>query len=734
MPCTSEVEKDPSTVFQPNTARSCWDVNLIALLLFFASWAGIAVIFAFAVQQGGTPDRITHGVNWRGEVCGRSFGVENAPYAAWIAMPSDFSSSSSSSSSSGSMSADCTDCYQIMACLGSCNETETSVLLVDHYTSRAFLYHCMPTQALTEDFPYGSDMQDASTMASQAFADLYTTWPVIMVSVLVALVGSFVYTWFTRLCAGWVIAVSIICTIVGGVCISVALLTTAQSYEYPSSESGMNLVTGRYYTLRVLGILAVVLTALFMLFVCMAMRHLRIAAVLMREASKVFIRVPQMVVFALMPSLATLAYFVLFIYMTILLATVWTTKEQAFPPYIVDRSPARYALETRLHFSFNDSLKKCFAYLFLHMLWVTQFIVYFSYMVISTVVSRWYFTRSATGRTKDKQIAKHIVRAAVFTTSRFHLGSIAMGSFLLSIIKFMRFAIIYAESRLRQRGDCGCGCNLPSCLQTKALCCAHCALSGMQFVISRMNEYAFIWIATWGDGLCMSAERASQLISRNLASCAVMGLVGVYFSIIGKLLVACVTTGASALVMQRLYVTDAGGDGGGVHSIALSVGLVFLISLVVASIALTVLSTSVDTMFMCYLMDEEMSRGDPRGMFASTALKNVVFKTMKKKFSHDQASSRASAEVVTHDGNRAGGHNGNSARSSGGRAARMKARAPTGSRKKPQQQEMDVKRSAGVASVLPVPPIGPKKTAPSVVAGSGHTIQSLEKKLAHEQV
>jgi len=608
-------------VYQPSHARSCWN-NLGFLLLFIASWAGLIVIIVLAAQQGGTPYRITRGMNWKGELCGIDSAVRDLPYAAWIAMPTSLGIDPTAN--------ECADCYQIMTCLRACNETVTSNLLVDHYESEPVLHHCVPT-VLPGTFPYASQLQSAGTLASQAFADLYVTWPVILTSVLIALIISFVYTFITRLYAGYVLAFSILLTIAGGIMISVVLLKTAHDYEFPASNEGMNYVTSRYYSLRVLGIITVILTALFIVFVGMARRQLYIASILMKEASKIFMRIPHMVTFVIFPGLCTIAYIVLFVCITILLGTVWTSTSESFPSYITTRSSA-YASETRLQFSFNTSLKNSFAYVFLHMLWSTQFLVHYTYMVIAAIVSRWYFTRSPSGKSKDKPIAKHPVLSAVFTVTRFHLGTVAFASLLVAILRFMRFVMAYLDAQMKN-GTCG-NC-LPAFVRDRLMCCSQVVLAALQFIVARMNEQAFIWAATWGDSLCTSAENVAQLIGRNLGSCVIMGLVGTYFSLIGKVFIAAITTGISALVVQKLYADDSD-----VSSLALTIAVIFIASFVAASITLNVLSTSLDTLFMCYLMDTELSRHNPDTMYASANLKKVIRKTLPAKLQEPKVASK----------------------------------------------------------------------------------------------
>ena len=108
--CFGGTAKEASLQYVPSKQRNCTDV--LFLLLYVASWVGLIVTISVASHRGGDPNKIFHGVNYNGSVCGRSADVRDKPYSAWVAMPQTPAAID-----------DCADCYQILTCLRSCNDT-----------------------------------------------------------------------------------------------------------------------------------------------------------------------------------------------------------------------------------------------------------------------------------------------------------------------------------------------------------------------------------------------------------------------------------------------------------------------------------------------------------------------------------------------------------------------------------------------------------------------------------
>lgn len=199
--CGGKMEKEPKMTFQPSSNRNCTDI--LFLIMYIISWAGLISIIATAGGLGGNPKRITNGVDHQGNICGHGAGFRT-PYAAWV------TTNAAAITISGK---DCTNCYKIRTCVADCSVTSipagnpgANTDILDKYNSERLLNLCVPSpltvNGTQQVFAFSSEFDSATEAASRAFADLYIAWPIILISVGVALLFSYGYTWLSERWAG----------------------------------------------------------------------------------------------------------------------------------------------------------------------------------------------------------------------------------------------------------------------------------------------------------------------------------------------------------------------------------------------------------------------------------------------------------------------------------------------------------------------------------------------------
>eukprot|EP00360_Condylostoma_magnum_P000980 CAMPEP_0168315214 /NCGR_PEP_ID=MMETSP0210-20121227/10487_1 /TAXON_ID=40633 /ORGANISM="Condylostoma magnum, Strain COL2" /LENGTH=136 /DNA_ID=CAMNT_0008287087 /DNA_START=917 /DNA_END=1324 /DNA_ORIENTATION=+ len=76
----------------------------------------------------------------------------------------------------------------------------------------------------------------------------------------------------------------------------------------------------------------------------------------------------------------------------------------------------------------DDTVRNIFYFHFFGIFWVVAFIIAFEQFVIASSVSFWYFNEKA-----DKKVESPISRS-IWRGFRYHIGSLALGSFLLALI------------------------------------------------------------------------------------------------------------------------------------------------------------------------------------------------------------------------------------------------------------------------------------------------------------
>jgi hypothetical protein len=121
----------------------------------------------------------------------------------------------------------------------------------------------------------------------------------------------------------------------------------------------------------------------------------------------------------------------------------------------------------------------------------------------------------------------------------------------------------------------------------------------------------------YGNAFCPSAFTSFGLIWRNLARVAAINLVGDYLIIIGKLVVAFLTAGIAGTVLIKMeYYQER------VSSPIVPGLFIFIMAYLISSIFMVIYETGIDTIFLCFLIDEENNKGGR--MLAAQSLQKII--------------------------------------------------------------------------------------------------------------
>eukprot|EP01006_Ploeotia_vitrea_P035993 TRINITY_DN65957_c10_g1_i2.p1 TRINITY_DN65957_c10_g1~~TRINITY_DN65957_c10_g1_i2.p1 ORF type:complete len:646 (-),score=373.40 TRINITY_DN65957_c10_g1_i2:245-2182(-) len=583
--------------------RSCTD--LLFLIAYFAFWIVIVSIFSSAVEQGGDPDKIIRAVDYKGRICGKSTGVVNQPLGAWP-HPLDF--------------------YKFKVCVADCSATFDWSTNTAHpyyfdntYNSTKLLFYCVPTPIqfnTTVKVSLSGDFESTSEDTSRAIGDLFTAWVIILASAFFALIFSFIYVHVMERFAGCLVFVAILLTAIFGFVLGYSLLQKASDYEGTQLENRAKVVKG-------MGITVLAATFLFVIIVIALRKRIKIAIAVVKEASKAVSDMRALMIFPIVPFFIGCGFVVWWISVALYIMSVTKTTEVAIPSTILSCTTGNTAEQCGfdandkwVQYEWNEDLKRSFGAHFFSLLWNVQFLIYFTYMVIAGAIADWYFTpwdgqgKKVRGE-GEHELTNSPVSASAKRTFRFHLGTIALGSMIIAIIQFIRAVVAYLEAQAKE----GPPNRLKQCIFCLIKCCLWCA----ECCMDKISKNAFIWTAIWGDNFGTAACSSFQLIWRNLARVAAIEAVGAYLMVVGKVLVALVTTGFCAIIMNTnsTYKEE-------LSSIIMPCFVIFIISLFVASLFMTIFETTIDTTFICFLVDEEHNKGGK--MLASPELVAIVDK------------------------------------------------------------------------------------------------------------
>jgi len=203
-----------------------------------------------------------------------------------------------------------------------------------------------------------------------------------------------------------------------------------------------------------------------------------------------------------------------------------------------------------------------------------------------------------------------VVRESMSRTCRFHLGTVSLGALILAMIHFIRAVLRYLELATKTTN----ANRFQICIFHMFQCCLKC----VECCCDKINKNGYVWVAIFGHSFVPSVCNAWMLIWRNLIRVAAVHLVGEYVLFCGKVIVSLITTGLCGLIIQGVY-------GDVVTSIAMPCFVIFLLSWMVATLFMALFDTTIDAIFLCFLIDEEMNKASGQ-MFANPSLVQLVDK------------------------------------------------------------------------------------------------------------
>jgi len=254
--------------------------------------------------------------------------------------------------------------------------------------------------------------------------------------------------------------------------------------------------------------------------------------------------------------------------------------------------PPRYIFDVR------------FAISFFVFLWNNAFNVALGQILIAMAVSTWFFTA------KEKKGKVKVVWESVKTICRYHIGSVAFGSFIIAVVQFIRYVMKYLEKQASAQK------NRVMVYVLKLLqCCMWCFEKCLKF----LNKNAYIQIALNGTNFCKSAYKAFFLIARNLLRFGTVAMLSGMVHTIGFI---CIIAGT---VVIGYFIVGAMHEE--VNPLVPCL-MYFGVSYVIAKLYMNVFGLAVDTSLQCFLACEEM---DGCGDFVPSTLRNFVKKKIEGK-------------------------------------------------------------------------------------------------------
>uniref|UniRef100_A0A8C5AZH7 Choline transporter-like protein n=1 Tax=Gadus morhua TaxID=8049 RepID=A0A8C5AZH7_GADMO len=280
--------------------------------------------------------------------------------------------------------------------------------------------------------------------------------------------------------------------------------TTAPRVAKETSEEA-ELDLDKRQALLVYAASATVFTVILLLLMLFMRKRVALTIALFHVAGKVFIHLPLL---TLQPFCTFLALLVFWIYWVLVLLFLGTTGNP------------QQSEETGLtEFRLTGTLQYLTWYHAVGLVWISEFILACQQMTVAGAVVTYYFTRD------KNRLPLTPILSSVLRLLRYHLGTVAKGSFIITLVKVPRLVLMYLHNQLKGKENACARCLLKTCI-----CCLWC----LEKCLNYLNQNAYAATAINSTSFCTSARDAFVILVENALRVAAINAVGDFVLFLGK--------------------------------------------------------------------------------------------------------------------------------------------------------------------------------------------------------
>uniref|UniRef100_A0A7N9APK3 Choline transporter-like protein n=1 Tax=Mastacembelus armatus TaxID=205130 RepID=A0A7N9APK3_9TELE len=250
-------------------------------------------------------------------------------------------------------------------------------------------------------------------------------------------------------------------------------------------------------------------------------------------------------------------------------------------------------------------------------LWCVNFVIALGQCTLAGAFASYYWAFN-----KPADIPMFPVCGGFMRALRYHVGSLAFGALILTLVQIARMILEYIDHKTR---------SAQNAVARFILCCMKCCLWCLEKFIKFLNRNAYIMIAIYGKNFCVSAKNAFKLLMRNIIRVVVLDKVTDVLLFFGKLLVVGGVGVLSFFFFSgRIQLPGSNFQSGNLNYYWMPIIVVLFGSYLIAHGFFSVYNMCVDTLFLCFLEDLERNDGSAeKPYFMSKNLMKILNKSNK---------------------------------------------------------------------------------------------------------
>eukprot|EP01084_Bolivina_argentea_P135149 238207_1 len=469
----------PLTEVVQNDKRRCTDLPCCCILLL----ALISEIFliSYSTQNGADPQLLMHGYDSRifnsssskPLICNNN--NPNGAYSIWPDL----------------------EYSNIRICQPSCSDTfdiNNKLMIGIPYPSISFMnafclpnynYHNISSKTLPDSF------SNSSEAYQRAISDLQTAAYLILIMSFVAILISYIYLKIIGCIGRMLIIFTIITVIIGGGALSWLLIT--DGHQRMNTEETEYWGKIEFFS----GIILGVMLFFFVLALWFLRKNIELIVKMMNEASHAIRDIKSTLIFPIFMAIIGIGYMVFWVIEALYIYSVKTLNIEDYPNGSNFITNPGYPGTQYYQYQFDETMQNALKWHFVMLFYISQVIIYFGFMVLAGVFSDWYFSVWDDKDNKTKRRGNDIAELSFYPilesfwrVIRYHLGSLAFGAMIITIIRIIRAIVTYFQNKTKNGGNNP----LIKCI----FCCIQCCLKCCQCIFDKINKEGFIFTTIYG--------------------------------------------------------------------------------------------------------------------------------------------------------------------------------------------------------------------------------------------
>ncbi|XP_071347435.1 choline transporter-like protein 5-A isoform X2 [Trachinotus anak] len=468
---------------------------------------------------------------------------------------------------------------------------------------------------------------DTKEMGVKIMEDYAKSWSWILIGLLISLAVSLVFILLLRFTAGlllWTTIITVILLLAYGMwycSMEWSRLRHRPGSDVAIVEVGLQTDLQVYLQLRQTWIILLVSMGLteasIVLMLIFLRRRVQVAIALLREASKAIGHIMSTLFFPVVTFLLLTVCISYWAVTAVYLASSGEAIYKVMSPNVscpyanstcspetfnrTNISRSALCLGSQCLFAFYGGETPYHQYLFLLQLsnllvflWLVNFSLALEQCSLAGAFASYYWAKR-----KPQDIPPCPLFSSFSRAIRFHTGSLAFGALILSVVQLLRIVLEYLEQKLK---------GVDNSLSRFIMCCLKCCFWCLEKFLRYMNHNAYIMVAIYGKNFCTSAREAFFLLMRNVVRVAVLDRVTDFLLFLGKVLIAG-GVGVFAFLFFTKKIPVIQEEIPNLNYYWVPLLTVVIGAYLIAHGFFSVYAMCVDTLFLCFLLEQEMNNG-----------------------------------------------------------------------------------------------------------------------------